>query len=98
MIMRSPTSPFHCPICREDVTEWLGGVMHEFLDKTTERNNPDKRFMQYMGKSIVMALRFGDVEMAHFGTIFFANIWGLDALEEMEPLVGPNPRPAAPSS
>ena len=44
--------------------------MHEFLDKTTERNNPDKRFMQYMGKSIVMALRFGDVEMAHFGTIF----------------------------
>ena len=98
MIMRSPTSPFHCPICREDVTEWLGGVMHEFLDKTTECTDADKRFMQYMGKSIVMALRFGDVEMANFGTIFFANIWGWDALEEMEPLVGPNPRPAAPSS
>ena len=72
--------------------------MHELLDKTTECTDADKRFMQYMGKSIVMALRFGDVEMAHFGTRFFANIWGLDALDEMEPLVGPNPRPAAPSS
>ena len=72
--------------------------MHEFLDKTTECTDADKLLMQYMGKSIVMALRFGDMEMANFGTRFFANIWGWDALEEMEPLVGPNPRPAAPSS
>ena len=70
--------------------------MHEFLDKTTERNNPDKRFMQYMGKSIVMALRFGDVEMANFGTRFFANIWGWDALKDIGALVGSNP--VAPSS
>ena len=55
--------------------------MHEFLDKTPESNDADERFMQYMGKSIVMALRFGDLEMANFGTKVFADIWGMDTLE-----------------
>ena len=55
--------------------------MHEFLDKTTECTDADKRLMQYMGKSVVMALRFGDLEMANFGTKVFADIWGLDTLE-----------------
>jgi hypothetical protein len=70
--------------------------MHEFLDKTEECTDADKRFMQYMGKSIVMALRCGDVEMANFGTRFFANIWGWDALKDIGALVGSNP--AAPIS
>ncbi len=61
--------------------------MHEFLDKTTECNDADERFMQFMGKSIVMALRFGDLEMANFGTKVFADIWGMDALVDMEALV-----------
>ena len=72
--------------------------MHEFLDKTTECTDAEKRLMQYMGKSVVMALRFGDLEMANFGTKVFANIWGLDALEDMGALVGNYTRPAAPIS
>ncbi len=60
--------------------------MHEFLDQTTECNDADKRFMQYMGKSVVMDFRLGDLEMANFGTKVFADIWGLGALEDMEAL------------
>ena len=66
--------------------------MHEFLDKTTERTDADKRFMQYMGKSIVMALRFGVLEMADFGTKLFASLWGMDVF------AGIYTRPAAPNS
>ena len=55
--------------------------MHEFLDTTTKCTDADKRLTQYMGKSVVMALRFGDLEMANFGTTVFADIWGLDTLE-----------------
>ncbi len=58
--------------------------MNEFLDKSKECTDADKRLMQYMGKSIVMASRFGDLEMANFGTILFADIWGWDSLEDME--------------
>ena len=92
MMMQSYKSPFHCPICREDVTNWLGGVMHEFLDKTPEGNDTDDCFRQYMGKSIVMALRFGDLELANLGTHIFAEIWGMGAL------AGVYTRPAAPNS
>ncbi len=42
--------------------------MHEFLDKTPEVDDADERFRQYMGKNIVMALRFGDLQMANLGT------------------------------
>ena len=79
MMMKSPTSPFHCPICREDVTLWLGGVMNDFLDKTAEGEGSDEHFRLYMANSIVMALRFGDLEMANFGTKVFASVWGMDA-------------------
>ncbi len=92
MMIKSPTSPFHCPICRENVTEWLGGVMHGFLDKTTEVDDADERFKQFFGKSIVMDLRFGDLEMANVGTTIFADIWGMDAL------AGSSTRPAASNS
>ena len=92
-MMKSPTSPFHCPICREDVTLWFGNEMRDFLDKTTEGEDSDERFRQYMGKSIVMALRFGDLEMANFGTKLFASVWGMDALAGIS-----YTRPAAPNS
>ena len=67
--------------------------MHEFLDKTPEVDGADERFRQYMGKSIVMALRFGDLEMANLGTRIFASVWGMDALAGIS-----YTRPAAPNS
>ena len=65
--------------------------MQEFLDKNTEADDADERFKQFFGKSIVMALRFGDLEMANFATKIFAGIWGMDAL-------GSSTRPAASNS
>ncbi len=62
--------------------------MHEFLDNTDD-DDVDGRFKQFFGKSIVMAFRFGDREMAKFGTTIFADLWGMDAL------VGSYIRPAA---
>ena len=65
--------------------------MQEFLDKNTEADDADERFKQFFGKSIVMALRCGDLEMANFATKIFAGIWGMDAL-------GSSTRPAASNS
>ncbi len=67
--------------------------MDDFLDKTAKEQGPDKRFKVYMANSIVMALRFGEQEMADFGTKVFASVWGMDAFAGVS-----YTRPAAPNS
>ena len=92
MFAKTKTSPFHSPICREDVTNWLGGVMDDYPNKTAKEQGHDERFKVYMANSIVMDLRFGVLEMANFGTKVFESVWGMDAL------AGSYTRPAASNS
>ena len=54
--------------------------MDDYLDKTTKEQGHDERFKVYMANSIVMALRFGELEMADFGTKVFESVWGAEAL------------------
>ena len=54
--------------------------MNEFLNETVDKQGKDERFKVYMANSIVMALRFGELEMADFGTKVFESVWGTEAL------------------
>ena len=54
--------------------------MNEFLNETVDKQGKDERFKMYMANSIVMALRFGELEMADFGTKVFESVWGTEAL------------------
>ena len=80
MMMKSQTSPFHCPICREDVTLWLGGAMGDYLNKTAKEQGHDERFRLYMANSIKMFSLLGQLEMADFGKKVFESVWGTEAL------------------
>ncbi len=80
MVEKSQTSPFHCPICREDVSSWLAGVLREYLKTNRETIDARKVLKEYMGKSIMMALQFHDLELANLGTRIFASIWSMDDL------------------
>ena len=80
MVEKSQTSPFLCPICREDVSNWLAGVLPEYLKTDREIIDAGKALKEYMGKSIMMALQYHDLELANLGTKIFASVWGMDAL------------------
>ena len=80
MVMKSRASKFHCPICREDVANWLGRVVNGFLDKTVEEQARGENFMVYMANSIKMFSLLGQLEMADFGTKVFESVWGTEAL------------------
>ena len=80
IVEKSQTSPFHCPICREDVSNWLAGVLREHLKTDSEVIDARKALKDFMGKSIMLALQFGDLELATAGTKIFAMMWSMDDL------------------
>ena len=81
MVEKSQTSPFLCPICREDVSNWLAGVLREYIKTDRDTIDARKALKEYMGKSIMMALQFHDLELANLGTRIFAAVWSIDDLE-----------------
>ena len=68
----------HCPLCREDVTDWLHGELDEYLGAFQEATEIKETFKEYIGKSIKMSFQMGDLEMANTGCGIFKTIWPTD--------------------
>ena len=70
-----------CPICRENVTDWLHGLSEE--DPGSLIAVSDGLFKEYLGKSIKMALQFYDLEMAALGAEIYMSFWNVEELDHV---------------
>ena len=83
IIANQPESPWKCPICREDVSSWLAGVLRDYVTSANSQDPSRDKLKAYLGKTIMMCLDQGDAELAAVGMELFLVLWPADDLRAL---------------